>query len=59
MRISDMYLNFFVHDGRGSASDYRILMDRVLDKVESTHGIRLQPEVKVIGEDKDPGEAPS
>lgn len=56
VRISDKHLNFFVHGGRGTASEYRILMNRVIEKVESIHGIRLEPEIRIIGEEKDSGE---
>jgi len=56
VRISDKHLNFFVHGGRGTASEYRILMERVIEKVESINGIRLEPEIKIIGEDRDSGE---
>ncbi|MDD2220352.1 MAG: UDP-N-acetylmuramate dehydrogenase [Clostridia bacterium] len=49
-QVSDKHGNFIVNRGGAKASDIRQLMAEVADTVEKLHGVRLQPEVRMIGE---------
>jgi UDP-N-acetylmuramate dehydrogenase len=40
-----------VNRGKASAADVLMLMDIVMQKVLEVHGVRLEPEIKIIGED--------
>jgi UDP-N-acetylmuramate dehydrogenase len=48
--VSEKHANFIINTGGASALDIEKLIDLVRDTVEQVHGIRLQPEVRVIGE---------
>jgi UDP-N-acetylmuramate dehydrogenase len=48
--VSQKHANFIINTGGASALDIERLIDFVRDTVEHVHGIRLQPEVRVIGE---------
>ncbi len=48
--VSGKHANFIINTGDASALDIESLIDLVRDTVEQVHGIRLQPEVRVIGE---------
>jgi UDP-N-acetylmuramate dehydrogenase len=48
--VSEKHANFIINTGGASALDIERLIDFVRDTVEHVHGIRLQPEVRVIGE---------
>jgi UDP-N-acetylmuramate dehydrogenase len=48
--VSEKHANFIINTGGASALDIERLIDFVRDTVEQVHGIRLQPEVRVIGE---------
>jgi UDP-N-acetylmuramate dehydrogenase len=48
--VSDKHANFIVNNGQASAAEVEQLISHVAQTVEQTHGIRLQPEVHVIGE---------
>ncbi|KPK59735.1 MAG: UDP-N-acetylmuramate dehydrogenase [Gammaproteobacteria bacterium] len=48
--VSEKHANFIINAGGASALDIERLIDFVRDTVEQVHGIRLQPEVRVIGE---------
>jgi UDP-N-acetylmuramate dehydrogenase len=48
--ISDKHANFIINDGEATASDLEALVRHVQSTVERVHGIRLVPEVRVIGE---------
>ena len=50
-QVSDKHANFIVNTGTATASDVLALMDMISEKVLETHGVRLEPEIKVIGED--------
>jgi len=47
--VSPMHANYFVNTGGASAADVRALIDRVQLAVEDRFGVRLEPEVKIIG----------
>lgn len=49
-RVSEMHANFIVNDGSASAADIERLIAHVMATVERTHGVRLKPEVRVVGE---------
>lgn len=49
-RVSDKHANFILNDGEATAADVEALIARVRDVVERTHGIALEPEVRVVGE---------
>lgn len=48
-RVSEVHANFIVNDGCASAADILALMAKVSREVEAAHGVRLEPEVKIIG----------
>jgi len=48
--VSERHANFIVNDAGARASDMEQLMHAVMERVELTHGIRLVPEVRIIGE---------
>ena len=49
-RVSEKHANFIVHTGQASAADIETLMLRVQDEVAAQTGVRLVPEVRIIGE---------
>lgn len=51
-RVSEQHANFIVNDGGASASDVLALVERVRDAVLQRHGVRLENEVQIIGEDR-------
>lgn len=50
-QISDKHANFIVNLGNARAADVLALMDAIREKVLEMHRIRLEPEIKIIGED--------
>ncbi len=50
-QVSDKHANFIVTTGSARASDVLALMDIVKQTVLDVHGVRLDPEIKIIGED--------
>ncbi|MEF9916862.1 MAG: UDP-N-acetylmuramate dehydrogenase [Lachnospiraceae bacterium] len=48
--VSEKHCGFVINKGYATASDVVELMNHVIDQVESKFGIRLEPEVKKIGE---------
>jgi UDP-N-acetylmuramate dehydrogenase len=49
--ISERHANFIVNRGTAKAADVLALMDKVTKSVLEQHGVRLEPEIKIIGED--------
>ena len=47
--ISPMHANYFVNTGTATAADVRGLIDLAQHEVETKFGVRLEPEVKLIG----------
>lgn len=50
-QISEKHANFIVNLGGAKAADVIALMDIARDAVLDMHGIRLEPEIKIVGED--------
>jgi UDP-N-acetylmuramate dehydrogenase len=51
-RVSEMHANFIVNDGSASAADIEQLIRHVQQVVEQKHGVKLQTEVRIVGEVK-------
>lgn len=49
-QVSEKHCGFVINKGHASAADIMLLMEQVADKVEEQFGVRLEPEVKRIGE---------
>jgi UDP-N-acetylmuramate dehydrogenase len=50
-KISEKHGNFIVNLGNAKASDIIALIDMIKTKVNEERGIKLQTEVKIVGED--------
>jgi UDP-N-acetylmuramate dehydrogenase len=48
-QVSPMHANYFVNTGGATAADVRALIERAQAEVEAQYGVRLEPEVKLIG----------
>jgi len=48
--ISDKHANFIINTGSATATDIESLITHIADIVEKTHGVRLQPEVHIVGD---------
>ncbi|HEY8508968.1 MAG TPA: UDP-N-acetylmuramate dehydrogenase [Steroidobacteraceae bacterium] len=48
--VSEKHANFIINHGEARAKDIEQLIEHVRDTVESRHGVRLQPEVRIVGE---------
>lgn len=48
--ISEKHANFIVNTGSASAADVERLMARIVDRVHGETGVRLEAEVRVVGE---------
>lgn len=48
-QVSPMHANYFVNTGDATAADVRRLIEQVQDVVADRFGVRLEPEVKLIG----------
>ncbi len=48
--VSEKHANFIVNDDNARAADIEALINHVQQQVEKKHGVQLQPEVCVIGE---------
>ncbi len=51
--VSEKHANFIVNTGGAMAADIETLIREVADTVERLHGVRLVPEVKVVGRTAD------
>lgn len=49
-QVSEKHCGFVVNRDRATAADIRSLMEQVSDRVYAQFGVRLEPEVKQIGE---------
>lgn len=49
-RVSEMHANFIVNDGTATAADIEQLIAQVRSTVEKVHGVKLTPEVRMVGE---------
>ncbi len=52
IEIADYHGNLFFNKGKGKASDFYYLAKLYRDKVEKKFGIKLEPEVQLVGFDK-------
>ena len=48
--ISDKHANFIINLGGAMAVDVEALIEHVMAEVEACHGVRLQTEVRIVGE---------
>ncbi|MFQ5936588.1 MAG: UDP-N-acetylmuramate dehydrogenase [Acidiferrobacterales bacterium] len=48
--VSDMHANFIVNRGNATAADIERLIARVRDQVERSQGVKLELEVRIVGE---------
>ena len=48
--VSLKHANFIINHGSATAVDVESLIQRVQDEVERAHGVRLHPEVRVVGQ---------
>jgi UDP-N-acetylmuramate dehydrogenase len=49
-RVSDKHANFIINTGPATAADIEALIECVQRSVEEAHGVRLIPEVRILGE---------
>ncbi len=49
--VSEKHANFIVHGGDARAADIESLIHHVQARVEALHGVVLEPEVRVVGEE--------
>jgi UDP-N-acetylmuramate dehydrogenase len=49
-QVSELHANFIVNRGAATAADVRWLMEEMRARVEARAGVRLEPEVKLVGE---------
>jgi UDP-N-acetylmuramate dehydrogenase len=49
-RVSTKHANFLVNEGEATAADIERLIAHVQATVEQVHGVKLVPEVKIVGE---------
>src|SRR5690606_20060216 len=49
-RVSEVHANFIVNDGTATARDIEALIRHVQQVVEQKHGVKLQTEVRIVGE---------
>jgi len=50
-RISDVHANFMINDGHATSRDMLELIRTAQSEVETRFGIRLEPEVRIVGEE--------
>lgn len=50
-RVSDVHANFIVNEGGASAADVLALIEQVKSEVHQRHGVHLETEVQIIGDD--------
>ncbi|MCK5383365.1 MAG: UDP-N-acetylmuramate dehydrogenase [Gammaproteobacteria bacterium] len=49
-QVSEKHANFIINTGAATAADIETLLNQVQGCVEQTHGVRLEPEVRIVGE---------
>ena len=50
-QVSEKHAGFLINKGGATASDFLKLMDEVQERVMEKYGVRLEPEVRIVGED--------
>ena len=48
--VSTKHANFIINHGSAAAADVESLIARVQDEVQRAHGVRLHPEVRIVGQ---------
>jgi UDP-N-acetylmuramate dehydrogenase len=48
--VSEVHGNFIINTGKATAGDIETLIEKVAETVERVHGVRLVPEVRIVGE---------
>ena len=48
--VSEQHANFIVNVGGATAADVRALMDEAARRVWEAKGVRLEPEIKLVGD---------
>ena len=48
--VSDKHANFIINDAGARAADVEALIGKVAEEVERRQGVRLEPEVRIVGE---------
>lgn len=48
--VSEKHANFIINTGNATAAEIEALIRQVAETVERTHGVRLEPEVVMVGE---------
>jgi UDP-N-acetylmuramate dehydrogenase len=51
--VSVKHANFIINHGAATATDVESLIGRVQDEVQRAHGVRLHPEVRIVGQTAD------
>lgn len=51
-RVSEKHANFIINDGTAKSEDLERMIEHVRATVERVHGVRLTPEVRIVGEQK-------
>ena len=49
-QVSEKHANFIINEGTSTAADLEQLIEHVRKTVEVVHGVRLHPEVRIVGE---------
>jgi UDP-N-acetylmuramate dehydrogenase len=49
-QVSEKHANFIINTGTATAADIETLLNQVQGCVEQAHGVRLEPEVRIVGE---------
>jgi UDP-N-acetylmuramate dehydrogenase len=52
VEVSNTHANFFINKGKANASDFIRLMEEVRSRVFEVSGIRLEPEIRIVGRDE-------
>lgn len=52
VRVSKKHAGFMVNIDKGTATDYEALIAYVISQVKATSGVILEPEVRILGEEK-------
>ncbi|MDY6853056.1 MAG: UDP-N-acetylenolpyruvoylglucosamine reductase, partial [Thermodesulfobacteriota bacterium] len=55
--VSEKHANFIVHQGQATSGEVIELMERVRAGVRDRFGVELEPEIKIVGQDKEAGSA--
>jgi UDP-N-acetylmuramate dehydrogenase len=49
-RVSEKHANFIINTGTATAADIETLITQIQERVERVHGIRLETEVRIVGD---------